>query len=159
MPLDSSNMNMDITPKEIREKGVQALGTVLKQEQNIEIIEKYIHKYVKGEEGSDYVGTYRKVVFQTIGDINNNVDLKTIIKNIKKKMVEWKHPTFTDIKNRIDEHDEFIINPFEVEEGVTTCNCGSKRVFTYSKQTRGADEPMTTFAKCVSCKGSWTYSG
>lgn len=156
--MSGHSSNMDITHSEMREKGIKALGTVLKHDKNIKIIEKYIHNYVKCEI-SDYEETYRKVVFQIIGDINNNINLKTIVKNIKKNLVGWNHPTFTDIKNRIEEHDEFIINPFEVEEGVTICKCGSKRVFTYSKQTRGADEPMTTFAKCVFCKASWTYSG
>ena len=150
--------------KDMREKGMQAIGTVLKQEQNIKIVEKYIHKNASASsgDGSDtdcYVKTYRKVIFQTIGDIHNGVKLKTIVHNIKKNMVGWNHPTFTHIKNVIDEHDEFLINPFELEEGVTTCKCGSKRVFTFQKQTRGCDEPMTTFAKCVKCKKNWSYSG
>jgi DNA-directed RNA polymerase subunit M/transcription elongation factor TFIIS len=144
--------------KEIRVKGVEALGTVLNKEQNIKIIEKYIHKYSKNSEF--YENSYKKVVYQVIGDIIVSVTLEDIIKNIKTKMVEWNHSIFTDIKKRIEEHDEFIINPFEVEEGVTTCGkCGSGRVFTYQKQTRGADEPMTTFAKCVKCKVNWSYSG
>ena len=67
---------------------------------------------------------------------------------------------FKEIFQRLEEHDDFIINPFEVEEGCTECKkCGSKRVFTYTKQIRSSDEPMTTFAKCVQCKISWTYSG
>lgn len=156
--MSSEISTMDITQSEMRKKGIQALGSVLKNDKNIKIIEKYIHSYANCDV-SDYEKIYRKVIFEIIGDIHNNVNLKTIVNNIKLKLVGWNHPTFTDIKNRIDEHDEFIINPFEVEEGVTICKCGSKRVFTYSKQTRGADEPMTTFAKCVSCKTSWTYSG
>uniref|UniRef100_A0A6C0JMY1 TFIIS-type domain-containing protein n=1 Tax=viral metagenome TaxID=1070528 RepID=A0A6C0JMY1_9ZZZZ len=147
----------DYDDMSMRERGSLALATVLNQEQNIKIVEKYIHKKAKKKE--DYDATYRKILFQTVGDILKGKDLKALVKDIKKEMVGWNHPTFADIKNRIDEHDEFIINPFEVEEGVTTCNCGSGRVFTYSKQCRGADEPMTTFAKCVKCKAQWTYSG
>ena len=154
-------MTSSMTKKEcteLRERGVNALGTVLKQEKNITIVEKYIHKNAKNAEC--YMVTYRKVLYQTIGDVLKSVPLKDIVKNIKKDMVKWKHPIFTNIKNRIDEHDEFIINPFEVEKGVTECKkCGSDRVFTYQKQTRGADEPMTTFCKCCKCKEKWTYSG
>jgi DNA-directed RNA polymerase subunit M/transcription elongation factor TFIIS len=147
---------MDIS--EIREKGVDVLRTVLKQEQNIKVVEKYIHRIAKNSE--TYMLTYRKVLYQSIGDfINEGNNLKDTVKNIKAEKVGWKHPTFSDIKNHIDEHDEFIINPFEVEEGVTTCKCGSGRVYTFQKQTRGADEPMTTFAKCVKCGTNWTYSG
>lgn len=153
-----------MTTEELRESGIKALGTVLKQEKNIKIIEKYIHKNAENAENSDnsesYENIYRKIIYQSIGDILKGINLKDMIKNIKKDMVDWQHPTFKNIKNRIEEHDEFIINPFEVEEGVTTCKkCGSGRVFTYQKQCRGSDEPMSTFAKCVKCKEKWTYSG
>ena len=142
---------------ELRSKGSQALGTVLNQKQNINIIEKYIHK--KSKKSYDYNEKYKKILYQTIGDIIKEKNLKELVNNIKKENVGWKHPTFSNIKNKIEEHDEFIINPFEVEEGVTTCRCGSGRVFTYQKQCRGSDEPMTTFAKCVACKAQWSYSG
>jgi DNA-directed RNA polymerase subunit M/transcription elongation factor TFIIS len=147
---DYNDMNM-------RERGSLALGTVLNQTQNIKIVEKCIHKKAKKED--DYDTTYKKFLFQTVGDIIKGKDLKALVKDIKKEKIGWAHPIFSDIKNRIEEHDEFIINPFEVEEGVTTCHCGSRRVFTYQKQTRGSDEPMTTFARCVKCKAQWTYSG
>ena len=148
----------DNTKQELREKGKQALGTVLKQEKNINIIEKYIHNTT--EKSEDYETTYKKIIYQTIGDIIKGNNIKLVVENIKHEMVGWKHPVFKDISQRIEEHDDFIINPFEVEEGVTECRkCGSKRVFTYSKQVRSSDEPMTTFAKCVKCKSNWTYSG
>jgi DNA-directed RNA polymerase subunit M/transcription elongation factor TFIIS len=153
----SSLSHDEIEYNDVRSKGILALQTVLKQKQNIKIIEKCIHKTSNNAE--NYNNTYSKVIYQTIGDVLNGTDLKTIVKNIKNEMVGWKHPYYTQIKNIIDEHDEFIVNPFEVEEGVTTCRCGSERVFTYQKQTRGADEPMTTFAKCVKCKAQWSYSG
>lgn len=144
--------------EEIREKGKQALKTVLKHEQNVRIFENHINKIAKKHD--DYETTYRKIIYQTVGDIIKHVHIKIILENIKKEMVAWKHPTFKQVSERIEEHDDFIMNPFEVEEGVTECRkCGSKRVFTYSKQVRSSDEPMTTFAKCVKCKSNWTYSG
>lgn len=150
-------MSMTIEQKELRSNGMSSLRTVIKHEQNIKIVEKYIHKNAKKSEC--YEKTYKNIIFQTIGDVIKGINLNVMVKNIKKEKVGWQHPMFTDIKNIIDEHDEFIINPFEVEEGVTKCKCGSGRVFTYQKQTRGADEPMTTFAKCVECKTNWSYSG
>ena len=147
---------MDIT--EIREKGVEVLRTVLKQEQNIKVVEKYIHRLAK--KSDTYMTTYRKSLYQAIGDfINENNNLKDTVKNIKNEKVGWNHPVFSEIKNHIDEHDDFIINPFEVEEGVTTCKCGSGRVYTFQKQVRSCDEPMTTFAKCVKCGNNWSYAG
>lgn len=137
----------------IRSVGEKALETVLNKKVNIKTIEKYIYKTAKNTQ------EYKKILYQTIGDILGGKELKILISEIKKEMILWEHPVFITIKNRIDEHDEFIVNPFEVEEGVTTCHCGSERVFTYQKQTRGCDEPMTTFAKCVKCKANWSYSG
>ena len=142
---------------DIRESGKKALATVLKQKQNIDTIEKNINKVSKREE--DYEKVYKKILYQAIGDILKGIDLKILLKNIKKEKVCWSHPTFNSIKNKLDEHDEFIINPFEVEEGVTTCRCGSGRVFTYHRQVRSLDEPATTYAQCVQCKAKWTYSG
>ena len=147
---------------DIRAIGVKALSEVLKIEKNIKIIEKNIHKATtKSQDCTDkYKEDYNRILYQTIGDIIQKVTLKNIIENIKLNIIGWNHIIFKDIKNRIDEADDFIINPFEVEEGVTKCNkCGSERVFTYQKQTRGADEPMSTFAKCVKCKAQWVYSG
>ncbi len=142
---------------ELRSNGSKALETVLSKQTNINIVEKCIHK--KAKKADDYESIYKKILYQTVGDIITGINLKDLVKNIKRELVGWNHPVFSDIKNRIEEHDEFIINPFEVEEGVTTCHCGSGRVFTYQKQCRGSDEPMTTFAKCVACKAQWSYSG
>ena len=142
---------------EVRSKGKLALATVIKQEKNISVVEKYINKTAK--KGEDYDTVYVKIIYQTVGDILKGKDLKILVKDIKKELICWNHPTYTSIKNRLDEHDEFIINPFEVEEGVTACKCGSVRVFTYQRQVRSADEPMSTFAQCVKCKAKWTYSG
>ena len=146
-------MSENIHDSDIRETGIMALKTVLKHEQNAKILEKYIHKV--SAKNDEY-----EIIYQTVGDIIKNINIKIILENIKKEIVGWKHPTFKQISERIEEHDEFIINPFEVEEGVTECKkCGSKRVFTYTKQVRSSDEPMTTFARCVKCKSNWTYSG
>lgn len=158
---DNENDYEDFTElsiSEMREKGADVLGTVLKQAQNIKVVEKCIHRVAK--KSDTYMSVYRKILYQVVGDfISGSVSLKDIVKNIKGEQIGWNHPVFSEIKNHIEEHDDFIINPFEVEEGVTTCNCGSERVYTFQKQVRSCDEPMTTFAKCVKCGKNWTYSG
>lgn len=136
-----------------RENGISALQTVLSSEKNIGILDKNIFLKSTDEE------SYNRIIFQTIGDVINNVKLPDILKNIKKGSVGWVHPTFITSANQIAEQDDFIEHPFEVEEGVIECKCGSKRVFSYSKQVRSADEPMSTFAHCVKCNKKWTYSG
>jgi DNA-directed RNA polymerase subunit M/transcription elongation factor TFIIS len=143
---------------EIRKKGINSLKSVLSKQQNIKVIEKNIHNICKTND--EYISTYTKILYQIIGDILNNTKLPIILDNLKKELVCWKHPFFSNIKFLLQEHDDFIINPFEVEEGVLECNkCGSKRTYTYQKNTRGCDEPATTFAQCLGCNTKWTYSG
>jgi DNA-directed RNA polymerase subunit M/transcription elongation factor TFIIS len=38
---------------------------------------------------------------------------------------------------------------------IYTCDCGSSAVDYYQQQTRGADEPMTTFLHCNACELKW----
>ena len=93
---------------------------------------------------------------------NGTLKDSEILKFIKENKIGWNSPTFETIKNRREEEDQFLIKPFEVEEGIEECRyCGSRRTYSWSKQTRSADEPMTTFVKCANtkCGKSWKYSG
>jgi DNA-directed RNA polymerase subunit M/transcription elongation factor TFIIS len=152
------NFILDFTQKKssnmtYRQQGIDALKTVLSNENNINILDRYIFEQSTNEE------MYKRYIFQTIGDVIKKEKLSEILGRIKKGKTGWRHPVFVNASNRIDEQDDFIEHPFEVEEGVIECKCGSKRVFSYSKQVRSADEPMSTFAHCVKCNKKWTYSG
>ena len=60
-------------------------------------------------------------------------------------------------QNKIKEYNSFILKPFEVDEGVLTCNkCGSNKTYSYTKQTRSGDEATTVFAICSNCNARWT---
>lgn len=111
---------------------------------------------------------YFRKLYQIIGDIILKVPTKTIIQNIETSKVDWKHPTFKENADRIAEQNDFIQNPFEVEEGIFQCKaidpatgkvCGSRRVFSYSKQDRSSDEPTSVYAQCVACKSKWRERG
>ncbi len=79
---------------------------------------------------------------------------------IKPGKVGWNHSSFTLIKKIQQEQDDYILNPFEAEEGVVECKkCGSSKVYSVSVQTRASDEPMTTMAQCTVCKTKWSYNG
>jgi DNA-directed RNA polymerase subunit M/transcription elongation factor TFIIS len=170
-----------------REVGLEVLSTVLKSENNVKIIEKYVNlnivnKFEKDEGHNNeehnqdinqsinedinelreekYIEDYNALIYEIVGDIVSGVNLKEMLNNLKTGIVGWKHPVFNDIRTKIEEHDEFIMNPFEVEEGALTCaKCGCNKTYSYSKQTRSADEPMSTFAQCLNCKAKWVYSG
>ena len=83
-------------------------------------------------------------------------ELKTVIKN---KQFGFKSPVFDEFEKTQREHDDFLCNPVNVVEGIVVCACGSKRTFSTQKQTRGSDEPLTTFSRCVDCEKTWSYSG
>ena len=63
---------------EVRSKGKLALATVIKQEKNISVVEKYINKTAK--KGEDYDTVYVKIIYQTVGDILKGKDLKILVK-------------------------------------------------------------------------------
>lgn len=137
-----------------REKGMLAIKTVIKNPKNINIIENKLWT-VSNEDTDQYIHN----TYQIIGDVLNGMKLTDIMSNLKNDRIGWMHGSFKTEQDLIDEQDDFIENPFEIEEGVIECRCGSKRVFSFSKQTRSADEPMTTYAECVQCGSKWTYSG
>jgi|32_taG_2_1085360.scaffolds.fasta_scaffold41423_2 DNA-directed RNA polymerase subunit M/transcription elongation factor TFIIS len=138
-----------------REHGKKLLATVLNIQTNIDILEKKINLLAKNERD------YMFMIYQTVTDINQNKStLTSISKRLSSGQVGWRHPVFDDLNDEFHEIYEFIKNPFEVVEGIFTCNkCNSKRVFSYQKQTRACDESATTFAQCSNCGAKWTYSG
>jgi DNA-directed RNA polymerase subunit M/transcription elongation factor TFIIS len=150
-----------------RSLGLEVLATVLKSENNIKIIEKYVNLNILSSQKENlnpdeekYIEDYNSLIYEIVGDIVSGVNLKEMLNNLKTGIIGWKHPVFNDIRTKIEEHDEFIMNPFEVEEGALTCaKCGCNKTYSYSKQTRSADEPMSTFAQCLNCKAKWVYSG
>jgi DNA-directed RNA polymerase subunit M/transcription elongation factor TFIIS len=147
-----------------RESAKKALSLYLKSSTNIDIIEKNIYKIslVDSEEYESKLDDdlYLKRVYQVIEDIKRTKNLKEVVSNIKSLKVDWDHDFFKEIRERQDEQDEFIVNPFQVEEGVVQCKkCKSFRVLSYQKQDRSSDEPMTTYCACTNCNSQWKYSG
>lgn len=145
-----------------RETGKKALATALANPKNITVIEKHIHdrsEQMMKDEGDDddtLEDVYKRNIYQVTGDILSGNKLKPLLSSIKEGKLGWNHSTFNDVIFRIKEQDDFIVNPFEVEEGVLECRCGSRRVFSYSKQCKSNDEPTSTIAQCMACKARWT---
>ena len=145
-----------------RVKAKEALKCVMARENNINIFEKNIYDVTekKLKDNEDLETVYFKNVFQIVMDIKENKDkLGDILKNIKEGKLHFNHTHLETLIYEEREQDNFIITPFEIEEGVLQCKCGSKRVFSYQKQSRGGDESSSTYAECTSCKAKWVYSG
>lgn len=145
----------------LRDNGKLALKTIMKNENNINIFENNIYEASKdiSNDSEDIENNYNNMIYQIINDVSCGKKLKDLINDVKNKNIIWKHKFFDNMNNNELEQDNFIENPFEVTEGAIECRCGSKKVFSIQKQTRGADEPMTTYSTCSVCKNSWVYSG
>lgn len=136
-----------------RENGKKALSLYFKIPKNISVIEEKIYKLSKNNHD-----TYKNCIMQTINDIKNKKTVKSIFNSLKNEDFGWKHENFENIKHKLQEQDDYIINPFEAEEGVIICSCGSNRTISFCKQTRSGDEATSVIVNCVKCKKSWTIN-
>ena len=106
---------------------------------------KYLKKY---SEEDAYAIIYEMSVMAQDGK-----PLTEIFKCLKEGKFGFEHTDFVDIAKKIKETDSFMLNSFEVEEGVNECSkCKSKRTISYSKQVRSSDEGASIFIYCIDCK-------
>jgi DNA-directed RNA polymerase subunit M/transcription elongation factor TFIIS len=168
--LCSSSKNQD---SEIRECGINSLSKVLKIEKNVSVIEKNIWKKCLeklaisqrscSSDDQDSIlfleEYYFEVVMQVVEDVLNSIKTSDILENIKQGKIGWEHHSYDLIKKRQEEQDDYLVNPFEIVEGVHQCKCGNKKIFSKTKQTRSSDEPMSVFCSCLECGNKWSYSG
>lgn len=87
-------------------------------------------------------------------------DIEEYFKNvIQKKRLGFNHSSFNKFIQKEDIQDEYVINPFQAAEGVVECiKCKDNKVYSVSKQTRAADEPMTTVSFCTTCRFKWSQN-
>lgn len=110
------------------------------------------------EKAEDNEEETKRIAYQVIEDLNHT-DEDTILENLQARKYGWNHDSLKKYQDIEYEQDCFIIQPFEIIEGIVDCKCGSKRVYSFSKQTRSGDESITTFNECLVCKSKWVYSG
>ena len=150
--METKNENNKL--EETRLLSRDALKTVLTIPKNVKVFSKSIKKVSKNEDERIHL------TYQAIGDIIQEKSLSDVLLNIKEKRIGWDNSFYDGFKKTLEEHDDFVTNPFEVAEGVSECRkCGSKKTYSCQRQVRRADELMTTFSTCVNCGSSWTYSG
>ena len=82
-------------------------------------------------------------------------DQRTLVNIISESGCGYDSPLFDQQRRNQADKDEVLTAMFEVEEGVITCRCGSKRTYSSQRQTRGGDEGSTTFVVCAKCGKRW----
>lgn len=103
---------------------------------------------------------YKIMIYEILHKYFENSDNNYIYELLKNGNFYWNDICFSDISSQMKEQDDFIENPFEIEEGVLQCKkCNSKRVFSYTKQDRSCDEGTSVYAQCVVCKSKWRERG
>lgn len=96
------------------------------------------------------------LLFEIFSEFLVNPKTNDLFGKLRNKNICWDHVEFQNIKNKFLEFDNFLSSPPEVEEGVLECRkCGSKKTFSFSKQTRRADESATVFVRCANCSASF----
>jgi DNA-directed RNA polymerase subunit M/transcription elongation factor TFIIS len=128
-----------------------SLNSFIKKEANRKIIAKMLWRTAnKDFEYANYL------CFEILADYICSFKLKDIITNLKAKKIGWNHTNFDVFDHKQKEYDEFLVKPPDVEEGVIECHqCGSKKTFSFSKQTRSADESATVFVRCSNCNNNF----
>ncbi|NDE14258.1 hypothetical protein EBZ80_04935 [bacterium] len=131
---------------EFRERCDISLNGFVKKSKNRAVISRFLWK----QAGRDPV--YADFLcFEFLSELMCSMELKEVVRNLTEGRVGWQHPAFEGMRRAIRQHDEFLINPPEIQEGVIECRCGSRRTFSFSKQTRRADESATVFVRCSAC--------
>lgn len=136
-----------------RTNGILVLKSILSIEKNITILEKNIFNVA--EKSNNPNATYDDLILSVYTDIKDGKKLNDILKTLKNNQTGFHSDEYVDMKHALQEQQNFLENPFEVDEGVIECKCGSRRTISFSKQTRCGDEGTTVFAKCVDCGKSW----
>ena len=92
-----------------------------------------------------------KTLIKKIKDGTIDIDNIALLKPYELHKEKWKKSI--DRRNLIEDKKENIATTNRYK-----CNkCGNRKCTVYQLQTRGADEPMTTFVNCLICGGSFKF--
>ena len=133
-----------------RKEGMEDLCCLLfKKKQNSERLVEFLKTHYSPEE-------VEYLLYEIVVEYLYTDNLNQVMEQVQKREIGWNHPNFSQIRQDLQEEDDFIQNPPVVEEGVMECSkCHSKRTFSFSKQTRRSDESATVFVRCSNC--NYTY--
>lgn len=125
---------------------------------NVGVFCKYLDTILDDYEDEDKLRCSYQTAFDLLQAKKEGKKLSSVLEYVKEGKVGWNHSCFDKKRYIQKEQDEFIVNPFHVEEGVNECpniKCKSKRVISYSSQIYGGDESTTVFCTCAKCGRQW----
>ena len=130
---------------------MDCLRLVITNPKNLSLFDRHIKKVSKGDPA-----LYNEYILEVVEKVQQRHSLSSIMDMIKQEKLLFNSDAFREYRLDMDESDNYITNPFEIEEGVMECRkCGSNKVISYTKQMRSADEPATVFGICSKCNHKW----
>jgi len=136
--------------KEFRELAEVVLSCFIKKPSNRKEMTRALWSLANKEET---IAQY--LMYEIFSEFMTVARVEAVFDHLKNKSLGWDHPVFHVYRDQQEEYDRFLVEPPEVEEGVIQCRCGSRKTFSFSKQTRRADESATVFVRCVECNHSF----
>ena len=146
----------------MREKVILSLNDILSNDTSSRILETAIYNYaIEYCESNSIEPSWENMMFkhvyvlkcihmQNIIKRNEDIRHKCADKSFCKIMPTLRFEEIT-MEDDATQHQED-----DIENGMFKCrSCGSRKTTYYSLQTRSADEPMTNFITCTSCKKRW----
>tara|TARA_B100001057_G_scaffold248151_1_gene248402 strand:+ start:1125 stop:1541 length:417 start_codon:yes stop_codon:yes gene_type:complete len=133
-----------------RELGKKVLSRYITSDSNVIKLENKINK-ICGDQDE-----YKRIVMEIIKEKRSGKSSKVLMELLKGNKCLENTNEYVEFRNKIEEHDKFLIKPFEVDEGVLECGkCGSNKTISYTKQIRSGDEGTSVFALCYNCNNKW----
>ena len=130
-----------------RQRGLNVLKTLFTDYKKIECM---IHEL------SNMQDEYFLIVQEVMNNGRNGMDEGDIMCQLGRNEYLDNTHVYENFRKKVDEHDSFLVKPFEVEEGVLECGkCNSNKTLSYTKQTRSGDESTSVFAVCYNCNNKW----
>lgn len=132
----------------------QHMSSIIKSKENRKKVFNYIEKNYIDDILSD---TEKKnllyyYIYELQVEWNIIPKLDELYDWIKSNKIGYYNDVFKDHRICIEEEDNFIENPPQVEEGVIECKrCKSLRTISFNKQTRSGDEATNVFVRCSEC--------
>lgn len=132
-----------------RNKGLNAIKIIL-NDKEAKFLENLIHEQCDNQE------EYILIIQEMMNLYRNKKSIDDIIQLVQQKKYLFHTDEYDNYSKKLEEIDNFLMKPFEVDEGVLTCNkCNSNKTFSYTKQTRSGDESTTVFVICSECNAKW----
>lgn len=127
------------------------LSSIINKESNRKNVIRALWKY-----GNENFSEAKYLLYEIFVEYLIDLKINGLFHKLTEKSIGWNHSEFHAVKSKFDEYDNFLTSPPEVEEGVIECRkCNSKKTFSFSKQTRRADESATVFVRCANCNSTF----